>query len=120
MAKSRHLPANQEQFLEVGCDVRETGKIALFQANGYQPTRYFIEMVRNLDQAFPHAPMPYGLKVRPAKPEHYRIILEALNEAFREIARQQRMIFNGGLTVGAFSSTCGKWPGITMRSLEWS
>jgi len=78
MAISLHLPANQEQFLEVGCDERETGKVALFQANGYQPTRYFIDMVRNLDHAYPHASMPDGLKVRPAKPEHYRTILEAI------------------------------------------
>lgn len=84
LVMSRDLPANQEQFLEAECDERETGKIALLEANGYQPARYYVNMIRDLELDVPLAPMPVGLRIRPAEPEHYRKILAADNDAFRD------------------------------------
>lgn len=107
-AMSKHHPKNQEKILEVASDEREVGKIALFRANGYQPTRYFIDMVRNLEHKFPDAPMPEGLRVRPAKPEHYRKVWMADNEAFREIMNQLKTNIYGGVTIGTFNPTYGK------------
>ena len=54
----------------------------LIGAEGYEPVRYEFHMeTADLDH-IPDAPMPDGLEVRPAKPEHYRAIWEASTEAF--------------------------------------
>lgn len=41
-------------------------------------------MVRPDLENIPEAPMPPGLEVRPVLPEHYKIIWDASNEAFRD------------------------------------
>ena len=62
----------------------ELGRRAMLRNAGYEPVRYFYEMVRpNLD-ALPEAPLPAGLEVRPVGPEQYRAVFAALNEAFRD------------------------------------
>lgn len=54
------------------------------EAEGYEPVRYLFHMgTEDLDH-IPDAPMPEGLELRPAKPEHYRAIWEAEVEAFRD------------------------------------
>ena len=56
----------------------------LLKEEGYEPVRYgFAMQTPNLDN-IPEAPMPEGLEVRPASPEHYRAIWEANKEAFRD------------------------------------
>lgn len=56
----------------------------LLRENGYQPVRYFYEMVRpNLDN-IPDAELPPGIETRPAKPEHMRAIYFGGEEAFAE------------------------------------
>jgi ribosomal protein S18 acetylase RimI-like enzyme len=62
----------------------EKSAIALLEKFGYQPVRYGYEMVRDLSESFPEAPMPEGLEVRPVKPEHMRAIWDADVEAFRD------------------------------------
>jgi mycothiol synthase len=57
---------------------------SLVLAEGYEPIRYTFEMVRpNLDD-IPNLPLPEGLEIRPAKPEHYRKIWDAAGEAFQD------------------------------------
>jgi GNAT superfamily N-acetyltransferase len=58
--------------------------LALLESEGYRPVRFFNKMVRSLDEALPDFPMPAGLEMRPVLPEHYRLIWEADNEAFRD------------------------------------
>jgi mycothiol synthase len=56
----------------------------LLKADGYEPVRYSFDMqTPDLDH-IPEVPMPEGLEVRPAKPEHYRAVWEATTEAFRD------------------------------------
>ncbi|HYO48705.1 MAG TPA: GNAT family N-acetyltransferase [Chloroflexia bacterium] len=56
----------------------------LLKDEGYEAVRYSYHMeTPDLDH-IPDAPMPEGLEVRPAKPEHYRAIWEATTEAFRD------------------------------------
>jgi ribosomal protein S18 acetylase RimI-like enzyme len=78
-----HL-AEMPKFLQVEPFETEKDLIALLESRGYQPARYEIHMVRDLSEPFPEAPMPPGLEVRPVKPEHYRHIFDASNEAFRD------------------------------------
>ncbi|NIS82691.1 MAG: GNAT family N-acetyltransferase [Anaerolineales bacterium] len=62
----------------------EDGTRALFEADGYEPARYSFEMERSLGDLPPEVPLPQGLELRPARPEHYRAIWEALDEAFQD------------------------------------
>lgn len=60
------------------------GLTALLEQEGYRPVRYFYQMVRPDLEAIPDFPLPAGIEVRPALPEHYRGIWDAGNEAFRD------------------------------------
>src|SRR5438876_4736090 len=61
-----------------------TGLENLLKSEGYEPVRYGFHMeTPDLDH-IPDVPMPEGLEVRPAKPEHFRAIWEAEIEAFRD------------------------------------
>jgi mycothiol synthase len=65
-------------------DAGEVGLENLLRDIGYEPVRYqFYMETPNLDD-IPDVPMPEGLEIRPAKPEHYRAIWEASVEAFRD------------------------------------
>ena len=65
-------------------DAAEHGAAALLNGDGYQPARYFFAMTRpNLDN-IPDLPLPSGLEIRPALPEHYEAIVAASIEAFRD------------------------------------
>ncbi|QRN83237.1 GNAT family N-acetyltransferase [Chloroflexota bacterium] len=56
---------------------------AILKDMGYEPTRYFFEMNRPLDE-IPEAVLPEGIVVRPAKESDYRKIWDASIEAFRD------------------------------------
>jgi mycothiol synthase len=62
----------------------EAGAHALAQRFGYEPIRYAFFMRRDLTQPIPTLPLPEGLEVRPALPEHRRQIWEAEREAFQD------------------------------------
>jgi len=77
-------PHTEERFFQSWTDEGERGTIALLENQGYSAIRYGFEMVRDLSEPFPEAPMPEGLEVRPVKPEHRRAIWDADVEAFRD------------------------------------
>jgi len=67
-----------------GTDSGMAGLDNLLLEEGYKPVRYGYHMeTLDLDR-IPDAPMPEGLEVRPARPEHFRAIWEAGVEAFRD------------------------------------
>jgi ribosomal protein S18 acetylase RimI-like enzyme len=78
-----HPPQSQKSFESYAADT-EHGTTALLRSAGFQPVRYFFEMVRRPLRDLPKARMPEGLEVRPVKPEHIRPIWEAMNEAFQD------------------------------------
>ena len=53
-------------------------------AEGYAPVMHFYEMVRPNLEGIPDHPLPKGLELRSARPEHYADIWNAAREAFRE------------------------------------
>ena len=56
----------------------------LIRTGGYDAVRYSFHMeTPDLDH-IPDAPMPEGLEVRPAQPEHYKAIWLAMAEAFQD------------------------------------
>lgn len=57
---------------------------ALLRAKGYEPVRWFIDMVRPTLDDVVDRPMPDGLELRPVTPDHYETIWRANREAFRD------------------------------------
>jgi ribosomal protein S18 acetylase RimI-like enzyme len=62
----------------------ELGANALLRMDGYRPARYSYLMVRPTLEKIPELPLPQGLEVRPARPEHYHRVFEANEEAFQD------------------------------------
>jgi ribosomal protein S18 acetylase RimI-like enzyme len=62
----------------------ERDKQVLMRRAGYQPERYFFEMVRPLDAPIPDLEVPAGLEIRPVNPDQYRAVFDAADEAFRD------------------------------------
>jgi ribosomal protein S18 acetylase RimI-like enzyme len=72
------------RWLESWAADTETHWAALLRDVGYKGVRWGYEMVRPSLEEIPDVPLPEGLEVRPARPEHYRPIFEAAKEAFRD------------------------------------
>lgn len=62
----------------------ETGTHALVAGLGYAPARLAFRMRRDLSEPIPDRPLPEGLEIRAARPEHFRAIWEAEREAFAD------------------------------------
>jgi mycothiol synthase len=77
-------PRDKSRVFETWAADTETDWDSLVTAHGYKPVRYLFEMVRPHLDDIPDMPMPEGLEVRPAKPEHYRKIWDAAGEAFQD------------------------------------
>ncbi len=75
-------PVDKAKFIQVQIFETEIALKVLLERRGYTPVRYETHMVRDLSEPIPDAPMPAGIEVRPVKPEHYRTIFDASNEAF--------------------------------------
>ncbi|MFO7664047.1 MAG: GNAT family N-acetyltransferase [Chloroflexota bacterium] len=78
-----HPPHTEKTYSFFAPD-KATGWIAQLTAEGYQPVRYFYKMSRPLSGPLPDFPLPEGLELRPATPDHYRLVWDAANEAFRD------------------------------------
>jgi len=78
------LDLDTPRSFETYADEGEAGKAALFLAEGYDAVRYGFSMLRPLSEPVEVTPLPAGIEVRPAQPEHYRTIWEAAEEAFRD------------------------------------
>ena len=79
-----HHVAGQLRFLQSAVFHGETARRQLLESAGYAPARHFYEMARPDLENIPEAPLPPGLEIRPARPEHYRAVWEALTEAFQD------------------------------------
>jgi ribosomal protein S18 acetylase RimI-like enzyme len=77
-------PRDLERSFESFGQDTEIGNDALMQQEGYIPVRYGFSMVRPDLEAIPDLPLPGGLDVRPVRPEDWRTIWNADQEAFRD------------------------------------
>lgn len=70
-------PRDTERFLQVNVSKNQEGTAILLKRAGYQPNRYFYQMVRpNLDE-LPDDPLPDGIEIRPVTVDHYQAIWES-------------------------------------------
>ena len=56
----------------------------MLERSGYQPARYFYEMLRPTLGDIPESPLPDGLELRPALPDHYRAIWKSVDETSQD------------------------------------
>jgi len=63
---------------------RMDGAIALLGGAGFEPIRWFFEMVRPLDEPIPELPLPDGIEIRPITDELVRQVWLADIEAFQD------------------------------------
>lgn len=80
---SQH-PHDMERYFQSFAQDTEIDNEGLLKADGYEPIRHGVSMVRADLENIPDLPLPEGLEVRPVLPEHYRQIWEADQEAFRD------------------------------------
>jgi mycothiol synthase len=89
-AEQAAVPLHQRRFpgrplsLSTGCGSGHAAALALYEQRGYQPTRWFHSMIRDLSAAVPDAAIPAGVQVTgytPDMAEHARMIR---NESFRD------------------------------------
>ena len=77
-------PVNAVRYFRNSSPASRTGKLALLQAEGYHPVRHFYSMLRLDLTDLPEAGLPAGLELCSVRPEHWRAIWEAKEEAFRD------------------------------------
>lgn len=74
--KTRHFQVNVTQFQE--------GTSIMLQRAGYQPIRYFYEMVCHTLNNIVEFSLPDGLEIRPVNPEHYQLLWKSIDETSKE------------------------------------
>jgi GNAT superfamily N-acetyltransferase len=84
VARDHDHPEDADKVFESWTISTTPWTTALLEKAGYQPARYFCEMVRPIDRVLPEAPLPEGLEIRPFEEAHNRAIFEAADEAFRD------------------------------------
>ena len=62
----------------------DPGNTALMRNDGYEAARYFYDMVAPSLEDIGAPPLPAGIEARPVSREQYRVIWDAMAEAFRD------------------------------------
>jgi len=81
---ARDHPAVQGRLFGTETMDGQVGAKALLAAEGYQPVRYFAEMLRPLTDPVAEHALPAGIEFRPVVPADHRRIFDAEAEAFRD------------------------------------
>jgi mycothiol synthase len=66
----------------------ESDLVSVLERAGYKIFRYGLRLVRPDLENIPDLPLPDGIEVRPVKPEHFRAIIDAWNEACKDMRAQ--------------------------------
>jgi ribosomal protein S18 acetylase RimI-like enzyme len=77
-------PAGDAKQLESWAADTEVHWESLLTSAGYEDVRYGFDMVRPDLEEIPDLPLPPGLEVRPVRPDQYRTVWNAAEEAFRD------------------------------------
>lgn len=77
-------PDDKQKVFMVEAAEMQIGATALVLREGYREDRHFFLMLRDLSEPIPAAELPKGLEVRPSTKVQYRVIWEAMDEAFRD------------------------------------
>jgi ribosomal protein S18 acetylase RimI-like enzyme len=77
-------PAEISKVYQVNVTQFQKSTAIMLERSGYQPARYFYEMVRpSLDDIL-ESPVPAGVEIRPVSPDQYPAIWKAVDEASQD------------------------------------
>ena len=83
-SQSADSDPGSDRYFQVNVTQFQGGTAAMLEGAGYQPRRYFYEMVRpSLDDILEH-PLPDGLEIRPVAPSHYPAIWKSIDETSKD------------------------------------
>jgi mycothiol synthase len=82
MAESIH--PKSAGFFQVNASQYQTGIVAMLERAGYQPARYFYQMVRPSLDEISEFPLPEGLELRPVLAEHYPAIWKSRDDTSKD------------------------------------
>jgi len=77
-------PPEMARFYQVNATQFQRGAAIMLERSGYQPARYFFEMVRPTLDDIPESPLPDGLELRAVQPDHYPAIWKSVDEASQD------------------------------------
>jgi mycothiol synthase len=77
-------PEGAPRYLQMFTPSTARYKSQLAEEHGYTVARYFYLMLYPSLENLPRLELPDDVELRPAQPEHYRAIWEAITEAFRD------------------------------------
>lgn len=77
-------PPEISKIFQVNVTDFQKGTSILLERSGYQPARYFYEMVRPTLDDILKSPLPAGVEIRPASPEQYTAIWKSVDEASQD------------------------------------
>jgi ribosomal protein S18 acetylase RimI-like enzyme len=77
-------PLNIQKLFQVNISQFQKGTAAILERSGYQPIRYFYNMVRPSLEDIPEFSLPAGLEVRSVLPEHYPAIWKSIDETSQD------------------------------------
>ncbi len=80
----RQAAVSCRRLFEVDIRTIQPDLVRLVEEDGFQAVRWYAQMTCSDLQSVPEFPMPAGLDVHPAKPEHYRQVWEALLDGFHD------------------------------------
>jgi mycothiol synthase len=77
-------PPDLEKTFQVNVTQFQKGTALMLERSGYQPARYFYEMVRPSLADILESPLPVGLEFRTVLPEHYPAIWKSIDETSQD------------------------------------
>jgi GNAT superfamily N-acetyltransferase len=84
LAGSANAAPGSERYFQVNVTQFQEGAAVMLERSGYQPRRYFYEMVRpSLEEIIVH-PLPDGLEIRPVESSHYEAIWKSVDDTSKD------------------------------------
>ena len=77
-------PPDPPKLFQVSVSQFQEGTARMLEGEGYQAIRYFHDMIRPSLDDIPDEPLPEGLELRPASPDHYRAVWASVDEASQD------------------------------------
>jgi len=81
---SRASQDGSPRFFQAFVAETESDLASVLERTGYSVYRYGLKLVRADLEDIPDLPLPEGIEVRPVRPEHYRAVIDAWNEACKD------------------------------------
>jgi len=82
---ARSHPSEAPRFYQSFIEDTEKDWVSVLESEGYNVHRYALMLVRPDLEDIPDAKFPPGIEVRDVKPEHYRPVIDAWNEACKDM-----------------------------------